>query len=42
MILKQFVETAPEEIEKNKGILYKDVVADACLGIFREKSYQSP
>jgi hypothetical protein len=35
MILKQFVETAPEEIEKNKGILYEDVIANACLRIFR-------
>jgi tRNA U34 5-carboxymethylaminomethyl modifying enzyme MnmG/GidA len=33
------IETALEEIEKNKGILY-DNIADACLKIFREKSYQ--
>ena len=36
------IEVALEEIEKNKKILYKDAVADACLIIFREKSYQSP
>ena len=34
------IEAALEEIEKNKGILYDDVVADACLKIFREKGYQ--
>ena len=33
------IETALEEIEKNKGILYDDVVADACLRLFREKNY---
>jgi HD-GYP domain-containing protein (c-di-GMP phosphodiesterase class II) len=31
---------ALEEIEKNKGILYDDVVVDACLKLFREKGYQ--
>jgi HD-GYP domain-containing protein (c-di-GMP phosphodiesterase class II) len=36
------IEVALEKIEKNKRILYKDAVADACLIIFREKSYQSP
>jgi hypothetical protein len=36
------IEVALEKIEKNKKILYKDAVADACLIIFREKSYQSP
>jgi putative nucleotidyltransferase with HDIG domain len=34
------IEAALEEIEKNKGILYDDTVADACLKLFREKSYQ--
>jgi PAS domain S-box-containing protein len=34
------LETALEEIEKNKGILYDDAVADACLKLFREKGYQ--
>jgi PAS domain S-box-containing protein len=36
------IETALEEIEKNKGILYDNTVADACLRLFREKSYQLP
>ena len=31
---------ALEEIEKNKGIIYDAAVADACLRLFREKSYQ--
>jgi PAS domain S-box-containing protein/putative nucleotidyltransferase with HDIG domain len=34
------IEAAMEEIEKNKGILYDDAVADACLRLLREKSYQ--
>ncbi len=34
------IEAALEEIEKNKGILYDDTVADACLRLFREKGYQ--
>jgi HD-GYP domain-containing protein (c-di-GMP phosphodiesterase class II) len=34
------IEAALEEIEKNKGILYDNVVADACLRLFREKGYQ--
>jgi PAS domain S-box-containing protein/putative nucleotidyltransferase with HDIG domain len=34
------IEATLEEIEKNKGILYDDVVADACLRLFREKGYQ--
>jgi HD-GYP domain-containing protein (c-di-GMP phosphodiesterase class II) len=34
------VEAALEEIEKNKGTLYDDAVADACLKLFREKDYQ--
>ena len=34
------IEFALEEIEKNKGILYDDVVADVCLTLFREKGFQ--
>jgi PAS domain S-box-containing protein len=34
------VEAALEEIEKNKGILYDDAVADACLRLFREKGFK--
>jgi len=34
------IEAALEEIEKNKGILYDDAVADACLRLFREKGFQ--
>ena len=34
------IEAALEEIEKNKGSLYDDNVADACLKLFREKGYQ--
>ncbi|MGA9110033.1 MAG: PAS domain S-box protein [Smithella sp.] len=33
------IEEALEEIEKNKGILYDNVVADSCLRLFREKGY---
>ncbi len=33
------IETALEEIEKNKGILYDEAVADTCLKLFREKGY---
>jgi HD-GYP domain-containing protein (c-di-GMP phosphodiesterase class II) len=33
-------EAALEEIEKNKGTLYDNTVADACLRLFREKDYQ--
>jgi PAS domain S-box-containing protein len=33
------IELALEEIEKNKGILYDDAVVNACLKLFREKSY---
>lgn len=31
---------ALEEIEKNKGTLYDESVADACLRLFREKGYK--
>jgi HD-GYP domain-containing protein (c-di-GMP phosphodiesterase class II) len=34
------IEAALEEIEKNKGILYDNTVADACLKLFREKGCQ--
>ena len=33
------IEAALEEIEKNKGILYDDDVANACLRLFSEKGY---
>ena len=36
------IEKALEEIEKNKGILYDEAVADACLRLFREKNYHLP
>jgi HD-GYP domain-containing protein (c-di-GMP phosphodiesterase class II) len=36
------IEAALEEIEKNKGILYDDAVAETCLRLFREKNYQLP
>jgi PAS domain S-box-containing protein len=34
------IDTALDEIEKNKGILYDNTIADACLKLFREKGYQ--
>jgi PAS domain S-box-containing protein len=34
------VKAALEEIEKNKGTLYDNAVADACLRLFREKGFQ--
>ena len=34
------IEAALEEIETNKGTLYGNAVADACLRLFREKGYQ--
>jgi PAS domain S-box-containing protein len=34
------IEAALEEIEKNKGVLYDNAVADVCLRLFREKGYQ--
>jgi HD-GYP domain-containing protein (c-di-GMP phosphodiesterase class II) len=34
------IDAALEEIEKNKGILYDDAVADACLRLFRDKDFQ--
>jgi PAS domain S-box-containing protein len=34
------IEAALEEIGKNKGVLYDDAVADACLRLFREKGFK--
>jgi PAS domain S-box-containing protein len=34
------IKAALEEIEKNKGILYDDAVANACLRLFRDKGFQ--
>ncbi|MBN1615585.1 MAG: response regulator [Deltaproteobacteria bacterium] len=34
------IDTALEEIEKNKGVLYDPGVVDACVRVFREKGYQ--
>ena len=36
------VEAALEEIEKNRGTLYDNTVADACVKLFREKGYRFP
>ena len=36
------IKAAIEEIEKNKGTLYDDAVADACLRLFRENGYHLP
>ena len=36
------IDSALEEIENNKGILYEEAVADACLKLFREKGYILP
>ena len=36
------IDVALEEIEKNRGTSYDNAVADACLRLFREKSYQLP
>ena len=36
------IDLALEEIEKNKGILYEEAVAMACVKLFREKGYQLP
>lgn len=33
------INAALEEIEKNKGILYDDAVANACVRLFREKNF---
>ena len=34
------IKAALDEIEKNRGTLYDNAVADACLRLFREKDYQ--
>ena len=34
------IDAALNEIEKNRGILYDNTVADACLRLFREKGFQ--
>jgi PAS domain S-box-containing protein len=34
------IEAALNDIEKNKGIFYDNIVADACLRLFREKGFQ--
>jgi len=34
------IDTALNEIEKNRGIFYDSTVADACLRLFREKGFQ--
>ncbi len=34
------INAALEEIEKNKGILYDNTVADTCLKLFREKGFK--
>jgi len=36
------IDTALEEIETNKGILYDSTVVDACLKLFRSKGYKLP
>jgi len=34
------IDTALEEISRNRGILYDKAVVDACLRLFKEKSFQ--
>ena len=34
------LDTALEEIEKNKGIIYDAAVVDVCLKLFREKGFK--
>jgi len=34
------IDAALKEIEKNRGVLYDDTVADVCLKLFREKGYR--
>jgi HD-GYP domain-containing protein (c-di-GMP phosphodiesterase class II) len=36
------IEAALKEIEKNKGIIFDETIADACLRLFREKGYKLP
>jgi HD-GYP domain-containing protein (c-di-GMP phosphodiesterase class II) len=34
------INKALEEIEKNRGVLYENTIADACLRLFREKGFK--
>ena len=34
------IDAALEEIEKNRGILYDNAIADTCLRLFREKDFK--
>jgi HD-GYP domain-containing protein (c-di-GMP phosphodiesterase class II) len=34
------IDAALKEIENNKGTIYDNTVADACLRLFREKGFQ--
>jgi HD-GYP domain-containing protein (c-di-GMP phosphodiesterase class II) len=34
------IDAALEEIEKNRGTLYDNTVADTCLRLFREKGFK--
>ncbi|MDT8285435.1 MAG: PAS domain S-box protein, partial [Thermovirgaceae bacterium] len=36
------LDSALEEIEKNRGVLYTPAVVDACIALFRHKGYQLP
>ena len=36
------IDKALAEIERGRGSIYDPQVADACLRLFREKSYQLP
>lgn len=36
------IDIALEEIEKNKGILYDEGIANACLNLFKNKGYKMP
>ncbi len=36
------LDSALEEIEKNRGVLYTPAVVDACIGLFRHKGYHLP
>jgi len=36
------IDAALKEIENNRGTLYDNAVADACMKLFREKGYQLP
>jgi hypothetical protein len=34
------IDAALGEIEKNRGVLYENTIADTCLKLFREKGFQ--